>query len=392
MKAKYKVLLIAIMSTGFAFAISSNELSTNIGNLVTKINQVNSDLNKKQKQQKSLDSAIGDSEGAINQSEQLLNHLQQKKSLDVKQLQEVATMLPQITEATSSAESSVKDSINKIYQQIRVVENSSQSILSGNDVLQNERKKVYLVQLLKLEKNKYIALQGKLNQLNTLNNNLQLELTRLNAELDAAARRKQQLELLRVAKIKASKGLQAQITVETTQLNNLKQTQAELNRLLVKIAKAEALDKKSQAHSGLTKPTNLANTQMNYENNSPFLKRKLNKPVAGDVAVSFGVIRNGVPNHGLLFTATNSAVYAISNGKVVYSGKLPGFGQILVVDNGDNYVSIYGGVVPMVNRGQQVSGGQVIANSGSKDNQPMGGVYFELRHLGRPVNPTSLIN
>jgi septal ring factor EnvC (AmiA/AmiB activator) len=301
-------------------------------------------------------------------------------------------MLPQITLATNNAQSDVKTAIAKIYQQIRVVENNSNSILSGNDYLQNERKKVYLIQLLKFEKKKYLALETELNKLNALNDKIGQELERLNGQLSDVSKKKQQIQSYQRAKIKQAKVLKTQIALETKQLNNLKQTQAELNRLLKKLAHFEDRDRSNISRGGQTEHANLAGSDTSYEDSSPFLKRRLSCPVDGDVAVKFGDIRNGVPNHGLLFNANDSSVYAISNGIVVFSGKLPGFGQILVINNGDNYISIYGGVLPMVSKGQRVSGGQVIANSGKSDNQPMGGVYFELRHLGRPVNPTSLID
>ena len=120
------------------------------------------------------------------------------------------------------------------------------------------------------------------------------------------------------------------------------------------------------------------------------MARKLTKPVAGNILVGFGQMRDSVKNNGVLVAATNSPIYAISQGTVLFSGVLPGFGQIVVIDNGDNYTSVYSGILSKVNKGARVSSGQQIGLSGGADNQPMGGVYFELRHLGKPVNPSRL--
>jgi septal ring factor EnvC (AmiA/AmiB activator) len=123
------------------------------------------------------------------------------------------------------------------------------------------------------------------------------------------------------------------------------------------------------------------------------LSRKLTRPVEGKISVGFGQMRDSVRNNGVLLSVNdNTPVYAISNGSVLFSGELPGFGQIIVIDHGDNYTSVYSGILSKVAKGTYVSAGSQIAISGNNSNQPMGGVYFELRHLGKPVNPTKLFN
>lgn len=129
------------------------------------------------------------------------------------------------------------------------------------------------------------------------------------------------------------------------------------------------------------------------EDDSPFMSRKLSKPISGTITVGFGQMRDSVRNNGVLVNpADNTPVYSVSRGVVLFSGSLPGFGQIIVVDNGDNYTSVYSGVLSKVAKGSSVSAGQQIATSGTPSNQPMDGVYFELRHLGKPVNPSKLFN
>ena len=384
MKLKYLCVALCLLAN-CVFAMSQNDISTNINNLSIKINQISQDLNKKQIAQKNIDEAIGNTDAELNASKQLLNTLQVRHDEAVTQSQQISGMLMEVTTETSVAESDVQASVLKIYQQLNVLQNRSNSILSGNDELQNSRKKEYLLHLLKAEQNKSQQLQTKLKQLNLLQSRLANQVQRLNRQMAQLTQQNHQLQIEKSSKVKEKQVLTNEISSVQTELVSLKQAQAELNHVLAKLARA----KRSHGAQGANTLANQAD--MSYENNSPFLERKLVRPVDGNVTVSFGDMRNGVRSNGVLFKANNTEVRTISGGRAIYLGQLPGIGQIVVVDNGDNYVSIYGGVIPTVKVGDKLAAGQAIANAGTSNNQPMGGVYFELRHLGRPVNPSSIL-
>lgn len=377
MQFKFKIFWVTIFLFNLAGAVSSSEVNNNINELMQTIKSVNHDLNKKQLKQRSLDHAINDSGIAISKSEQLLNQLHERQILDKKQLVQIAKVLPILTTNTEMAESAVAILMQKVYVEIRVLESNSGSIISGNDEIDNKRKKMYLLKLLHQENSKYRMLQSQLEQLDVLNTKLGEEISAINVRLGNITEQKSHLEEnLESRKIQAQT-LKEQIDDEKQQLSGLRQKQAELNRLLAELNKNE---------NG-----NNNNIDNSYEDHSTFLSRKLSRPISGDVIIAFNAKKNGTRNHGILFKGQNLSVYSISNGTVIYSGTLPGFGKILVINHGDNYVSIYGGIMPQVAKGDKVSRGEVIANSGNSNNQPMGGVYFELRHLGKPVNPNSLL-
>lgn len=78
-----------------------------------------------------------------------------------------------------------------------------------------------------------------------------------------------------------------------------------------------------------------------------------------------------------------SAVRACHKGKVVFSGPMQGRGHVIMVDHGDDFLTIYANLAPgaaMVKLGAQVRTGEVIGNSQDS-------VYFEVRHKGKAVNP-----
>ncbi len=465
-----KIILILLLAgvglTNPVMAVESSSINSNLSDLNSQIKQINQDLNSKQLQKQKIDAALKNSQGAITKTQSLLKQLTQQRAASLQQLEQLKVTIPQMAAATEQAKAQVANSMTKIYQQLKEIEQDQQSVLAGNDGIDAERKKTYLVAILQVEQKKYNELSKKLTQLQALNSKLQIEVERLNAKLGNTTKQHEDLLAVKDQTTQQSAAVKEQIAREKAQLSNLKQRQVELNKLLQQLALAEkqqkarqlaakkaadkaaakalalqkqqaqaiAAAKKNQPATIVAKTTDMSNSadtnvtpleadkpvtieeqsasstkaqsdnskgsgialgksDNSVEDNSPFMSRKLSKPVTGNITVGFGQMRDSVRNNGVLVSpADNTPVYSVSRGTVLFSGSLPGFGQIIVVDNGDNYTSVYSGVLSKVAKGSSVSAGQQIATSGTASNQPMDGVYFELRHLGKPVNPSKLFN
>ena len=81
-------------------------------------------------------------------------------------------------------------------------------------------------------------------------------------------------------------------------------------------------------------------------------------------------------------------VKAIHTGEVVFSDWLRGFGLLLIVDHGNNYMSLYGNAEALFKiQGDQVESGELIAEAGTSGAQKEPGIYFEIRHRGEPIDP-----
>ena len=121
------------------------------------------------------------------------------------------------------------------------------------------------------------------------------------------------------------------------------------------------------------------------------LKGRLPPPVAGRLRSRFGVARpdGGPAWKGLFFQAAEgSEVRAVAAGEVVYADWLRGFGNLLVVDHGEGFLSVYGNNQSLLRQdGESVKAGEVIATAGSSGGNPESGLYFELRYQGRPFDP-----
>lgn len=124
------------------------------------------------------------------------------------------------------------------------------------------------------------------------------------------------------------------------------------------------------------------------------MKGQLRAPVAGKLAARFGAKRGDGPSwKGVFIRATEGAdIHAIAVGRVVFAEWLRGFGNLIIVDHGGQYMSIYGNNQSLLKRaGDIVKAGDAIASAGNSGGNEESGLYFELRHQGRPFDPAGWV-
>lgn len=114
-------------------------------------------------------------------------------------------------------------------------------------------------------------------------------------------------------------------------------------------------------------------------------------PVAGEIVGRFGAPRAaGGPSWKGLFirSAPGQEVRAAAAGRVVFADWMRGFGNLLILDHGQGYLSIYGNNESLLRQpGEGVRSGEAIATVGASGGADESGLYFEVRHQGRPVDP-----
>jgi septal ring factor EnvC (AmiA/AmiB activator) len=90
----------------------------------------------------------------------------------------------------------------------------------------------------------------------------------------------------------------------------------------------------------------------------------------------------------LLAAPEGSEVHAIHHGRVAYADWLRGFGLLIIIEHDEGYMSLYGHNQTLFKEpGEWVDDGEAIALSGSSGGQRNSGLYFAIRHQGRPLNP-----
>lgn len=125
------------------------------------------------------------------------------------------------------------------------------------------------------------------------------------------------------------------------------------------------------------------------------LKGKLPYPLKGRVIASFGAYKadSGLTWSGIMIeTKEGAAVSSVADGEVVYADWFRGYGQMIVVDHGKGYMSLYSHNSRITKGvGSRVKQNEEIALAGNSGGLKYAGLYFELRYNGQPVNPASYL-
>jgi septal ring factor EnvC (AmiA/AmiB activator) len=128
-----------------------------------------------------------------------------------------------------------------------------------------------------------------------------------------------------------------------------------------------------------------------YDPDLPFAQSRgrLNWPVAGKITRNYGAtITTDSRSTGIDIDTTDGApVRAIHEGRVMYADWHPGRGQLVIVDHGGEYWSIYAHLGELyVETGRKVAGGDTIGTAGDSGGRPRPGLYFELLR-NKPIDP-----
>ncbi|MGY4514835.1 peptidoglycan DD-metalloendopeptidase family protein [Lysobacter sp. HA18] len=113
-------------------------------------------------------------------------------------------------------------------------------------------------------------------------------------------------------------------------------------------------------------------------------------PLSGALLAGYGgTMPDGRRSDGLLIAASaGTAVHAVADGTVVYSEWMTGYGQLLIIDHGNGYMSLYAHNDSLLRQtGASVHRGDNIATVGTSGGQGRPSLYFELRRNGQPVDP-----
>jgi len=128
-------------------------------------------------------------------------------------------------------------------------------------------------------------------------------------------------------------------------------------------------------------------------------KGNLLPPVKGKLLNNFGRERDKIYNTFIVHNGVSirvrkgAPVRSVFNGKVLYTGTLDGYGNIIIIGHGMNYHSLYGHLDEIIsNTGKTVRSGQIIGRSGDSGSFNGEALYFEMRYKGKPIEPTAWLS
>jgi septal ring factor EnvC (AmiA/AmiB activator) len=139
-----------------------------------------------------------------------------------------------------------------------------------------------------------------------------------------------------------------------------------------------------------------ATTLQKYTAAEPFQAYKglLKMPVKGKIVSLFGKFKNTryqVLNFrsGIeIQTERGEPIAAVFAGKILYADWFKGYGNMIIIDHGENYYTVYAHIEEAFkSTGDAVEAGEVIATVGDSGSITGPKLYFEVRHHGKPLDP-----
>ena len=128
-------------------------------------------------------------------------------------------------------------------------------------------------------------------------------------------------------------------------------------------------------------------------------KGRLPFPVKGKFLNKYGRKRDKRYNTFIVYNGVNirsakgTPVRSVFTGKVLYTGTLEGYGNIIIIGHGKQFHSLYGHLDEISTQaGKAVRSGQIIGRSGDTGSTLGESLYFEIRHKGRPIEPTAWLS
>jgi murein hydrolase activator len=309
---------------------------------------------------------------------------------------------------------------NLLYRQyLQGSPDSLQLLLNGENPNQVTRDLYYLAQIAHARRDLLDDMRHTLAQKKALADETNLQVAELANNEKAQEERQQALLAQKAERQKLLDELSGKIRQQRKEIGNLQRDEKNLSSLIDKLtavlaeqekrrrdeaARAEKLARQQEREvrtksSGKTgeKPANVTPpVPFPTTSGEDFAREQgnLRLPAQGQIVGRFGTSREGGGTWKGLFIRANagSQVRAMAQGRVVFADWMRGFGNLLIIDHGNGYLTVYGYNDSLLKQvGDSVRNGDAIATVGSSGGSQESGLYFELRHQGQALDPMKWI-
>jgi murein hydrolase activator len=387
-----------------------------LGDIKEKIEALKKELDNNQAAHKDATDALKDSETAISSANKKLYDIAKKQKANKNQLATLKTQSLTINERLSQQQAQLSQLVQQQYMHGK--QSYTQLILQNKNPSEIAREMKYFSYIAKAHSALIDDMQGNLSKVADLNaktTDALKEVAELKAKQEAE---KKELLAQSREKSKVVSSLSSQIKAQRNEIDKLKRDEKSLSNLVERLAKIvppkkhkskrvknkkqndekddsdeaakenDSKDDDKVVASNDTLPSDDV-TGIHFKN----LRGKLRLPVRGDVINRFGSSREdtGVSWKGLFIKAAEgNEVKTVADGRVVFADWMRGFGNLIIVDHGSGYMSLYGNNQAVLKHvGDEVDAGDAIASVGNTGGNESNGLYYELRHNSQPFDPMS---
>jgi septal ring factor EnvC (AmiA/AmiB activator) len=322
----------------------------------------------------SIQSKIKDLNKDINEKESQLNNYNKRMAQTKPKIRALTTEINRLTSNLDKRQHLLHERIKAIHKRQRG--GNALLLTSAADYQDLMVKSKYMSLLAYYEKRVIKGYSNDLSEINAKKHELENLNQKLNDSRKHILKKKEEMRSERIKKGKLLAVVKKKRSAQEKKINELKTAS---NNLLAMVSK---LKKRSIPQSITGKGFRA-------------LKGKLPWPADGSVVIPFGNyndpdLRATVFKNGIEIKLTPGInPKSVAGGRVVYANTFEGYGNLLIIDHGNGYHSLYGNLEEIsFKSGELLIGGMDIGKAGRSKSRKYPALYFEIRYKGKPQEPT----
>jgi murein hydrolase activator len=387
--AALAILILAVLGAGaHAAAPPGNAQKQELSALRNRIETLQKTLAASEETKNEAADALRESERAISETNRLLRGLaEDQRAVNAR----LADLREQNQRAAGDLEAQRTRLSRLLYQQYTGGQpDALKLLLNREDPNRIAREIHYLTYLARARAELIAGLRANLGHISDLTQETQQESAELAAINAAQQEQRRRLEFEKAARKAVLVKVSRQIDKQRREISTLKRDETRLAKLIEQLGRMLARAKPPALRNERLPDGGAATGAFGQ------LKGRLSLPVRGELKNRFGGPRegSGVLWKGLFIASpAGQDVKAIAPGRVVFADWLRGFGNLLIIDHGDGYMSLYGNNESLFKQvGDPARGGETIAAVGNSGGNMDSGLYFEIRHQGVAFDPLGWVS
>ncbi|MHB1678159.1 MAG: murein hydrolase activator EnvC family protein [Sulfuriferula sp.] len=388
--------------------------ATDLATIHAKIQQLQKQNHAAQSSKNQVADALQQSERAISAANRNLLELDQQHKASELALDRLHAQMETARTAVTQQQRDLSNLLRQQYFSGHA--DGIKLLMSNQDPNQIARNLIYFAYIGRARNQLIYTLQQNLNQLNQFSVAEQQQQIQLDQQRQQREDQRRLLQAQRQQKQQILRQLGTQIQAQHQQIATLEQNEKRITKLLHALARAAAERKaraeareKAQAETraathvrghmrlksrDASAPPRLTQPML-PDSGLGRLKGHLILPTRGELIHRFGTPRElgGTLWKGLFIKApAGQPVRSVADGQVVFADWLRGFGNLIIIDHGGGYMSLYSDNETLYKRvGDNVKAGDVIASVGNTGGNSETGLYFELRYQSQAFDPSNWI-
>lgn len=339
------------------------------------LQEILKNLDRKEAELKQLDRDLATVEGAINRTQQEVARVTEEAQLKQRQIERRLTALYKAGELGAVRMFFSAESFPQMAENIR-----------------------YMRSVLEHDKRIFAEYNQKLEELRQLRVRLEKDATRKERLKGTIVLKKQEIEQEKQNKASYLSKVQGDRKSYEHSIKTLQANAARLQNMMERLeaeSRRRAFQKQEKSGSTRKPPPELPPVP---DRGFASQKGRMPMPVRGDVVEGFGKHKHPEFNSytftkGIFIAASSgSEIKAIYEGTVIFADYFKGYGNMVIVDHGGGYFSLYAHASRITRKvGSEVKRGDTLALVGDVDSTRGPVLYFEIRHQGRPQDPSGWV-